>query len=121
MNKWDQRPISAMEKMRHEKDITFSAPVVIHILKDRRGISHPDLDVALAAQNLVLAAHALGLGTCYIGFIAGAMSYMPETRKILGIEAPFELVTSVCAGFPKIKGQNRPVPRRPLSVKWIEP
>lgn len=121
INKWDQRPIAAMEKIRHlEKGrVTFNAPVVIHLLKDKRGISHPDADVAIAAQNLVLAAHSLGLGTCYIGFIASTIKYAPKIRKMLGFDYPYELVTSICLGYPKVKSQNQPVPRRPVSIDWI--
>lgn len=122
VNKWDQRPIAAMEKVKSKEKgkITFNAPVVIHMLKDKRGISHPDVDVAIAAQNLVLAAHSLGLGTCYIGFIASTIKYAPAVKKMLGIEYPYELVTSICVGYPKVKKQDKPVPRRPVSVEWIK-
>lgn len=119
-SKWDQRPISAMQKIKQSNGcITFNAPVVIHLLKDKRGISHPDIDVAIAAQNLVLAAHALGLGTCYIGFIASTIKYAPAVRKMLGIDYPYELVTSICVGYPKVK-QDKPVPRGPVPVEWID-
>ena len=117
-NKWDQRPIAAMEKVRQNNDsVTFGAPVVIHILKDKRGISHPDIDAAIAAQNIVLAAHSLGLGTCYIGFIASTIPYAPKIKKLLGIEYPYSLVTSLCVGYPKID-YDKPVPRGPVPVEW---
>lgn len=121
VNKWDQRPFAAMEKIKHidKRPVTFNAPVVIHVLKDKRGISHPDVDVSIAAQNLVLTAHSLGLGTCYIGFIASTIKYAPKIKKMLGFDYPYELVTSICVGYPKVKQQARPVPRRPLSVEWI--
>jgi nitroreductase/NAD-dependent dihydropyrimidine dehydrogenase PreA subunit len=121
VNKWDQRPIAAMEKVKYtgKGKITFNAPAVIHLLKDKRGISHPDVDVAIAAQNLVLAAHSLGLGTCYVGFIASTIKYAPAVRKMLGIDYPYELVISICVGYPKVKAQDKPVPRRPVSVEWI--
>ena len=121
VNQMDQRPISAMEKIKQTNGcITWNAPVVIHLLKDRRGISHPDIDVAIAAQNLVLAAHALGLGTCYIGFIASTVKYAPAIRAMLGFDYPYELVTSICVGYPKVKQQDKPVPRGPVPVDWID-
>ncbi len=124
INKWDQRPVAAMNKIKQMKKkkgrITFNAPVVIHILKDKRGISNPDVDVAIAAQNLVLTAHSLGLGTCYIGFLASTYKYAPAIKKMLGFGYPYELVTSVCVGYPKVREHNKPVPRRPVSLEWIE-
>jgi len=109
-----------MEKVASSgKVITFNAPAVIHLLKDKRGISHPDIDVAIAAQNLVLAAHSLGLGTCYIGFIASTVPYAPSIKKMLKITYPYELVTSICVGFPKIN-MNKPVPRGKAPIEWIE-
>ncbi len=81
-NKWDQRPIAAMEKLEQIGGlITYRAPVVIHILKDKRGISNPDIDVGICGQNMVLAAHDLGLGTCFIGFIASALPFAPSVKK----------------------------------------
>jgi len=120
VNKWDQRPIAAMEKVDQTNGmITFNAPVVIHVLKDKRGISHPDVDAAIAAQNIVLTAHAIGLGTCYIGFIASTAPYARAIKKILGITYPYEIVTSICVGYPKII-YDKPVPRGRVPMEWIE-
>ena len=44
------------------------APTVILIFKDIRGVCNPDLDCGIAGQNMVLAAHSMGLGTCWVGF-----------------------------------------------------
>ena len=99
--------------------ITFDAPAVIHVLKDKRGISHPDIDAAIAAHNLILAAHSLGLGTCYIGFIASTVPYAPAVKKLLKIKYPYEIVTSICVGYPKLK-YDIPVPRAQMPVDWIE-
>lgn len=119
-SKWDQRPIAAMEKVKMTNDtITFDAPVVIHVLKDKRGISNPDVDSTIAAHNIVLAAHAIGLGTCYIGFIASTVPYAPKVKKILNIEYPYEIVTSICVGYPKTK-YDKPVSRGQVAVEWIE-
>jgi nitroreductase len=68
---------------------------------------------------MVLAAHAIGLGTCYIGFIASTVPYAPKIKKILGIEYPYEIVTSICVGHPKLKYDN-PVHRGKVAVEWIE-
>lgn len=65
-------------------------------------------DVALAMENLVLAAHAMGLGTVIIGgFDAG------KVTEILEVPAGFAVVTMTPLGFPDHKGQVSP--RKELS------
>jgi len=65
-------------------------------------------DVALAMQNLVLAAHSLGLGTVHIGlFDAGSVA------SILKIPEGFRVVEMTPLGYPSREG--RPTPRRELS------
>ncbi|MCX5852754.1 MAG: nitroreductase family protein [Deltaproteobacteria bacterium] len=120
VNKMDQRPIAAIEKVkRSDGIICFGAPVVIHVLMDVRGIGDPILDTALACQNLVLAAHSLGLGTLYIGLIKNGLKYLPKrVSKELGITYPYAIVTSICIGYAKGKLDN-PVARNKCPVEWI--
>ncbi|MBN2282770.1 MAG: nitroreductase family protein [Deltaproteobacteria bacterium] len=120
VNKMDQRPIAAIEKVKLSNgSITFGAPAVIHVLADVRGIGDPLFDTGLACQNLVLAAHSLGLGTVYIGLIKNALKYLPKkTRQSLGIGYPYDLVTSICVGYPRGKLDN-PVARTRCPVEWV--
>jgi len=75
-------------------------------------------DCCLAAQNLMLAAHALGLGTCPIGF-ARAWLNTPEAKGELGIPAECAPVFPVTLGHPS--GSTPPHPRRePEIVCWRE-
>jgi len=120
VNKGDQRPMTAIEKADHCQDVIYwDAPVVIFLLMDTRGISNPDLDSGMCGQNMVLAAHAMGLGTCYIGLTIAALDYLPAWRKRLGIEPPWKAVTSLSVGYPKGK-IDKPVARETLEVNWIE-
>ncbi len=120
VNKMDQRPMTAIEKAdRCENVIYWNAPVVIFILVDTRGISNPDLDGGICAQNMVLAAHGMGLGTCYIGLTIAALDYLPSLRKKLGIVPPWKALTSLCIGYPKGK-IDKPVARNMVAVEWIE-
>jgi nitroreductase len=120
IGKLDQRPITALEKVKQvDGVICFGAPVVIHVLKDIRGIGNPDLDTGLACQNLVLAAHSLGLGTLYIGLIANTLKYLPKkVKESLGVKYPYKLVTSICVGYPRGNLDN-PVGRGRCQVEWI--
>lgn len=122
VNKFDPRPITAMEKTdRNNGRIYFDAPAVILILKNKHGISNPDLDAGICVQNMVLAAHSLGLGTCIISLPMVPLSYpiMAGFRKKIGITYPFEAVTSIAVGYPKgnIDGI---VDRDTPPVTWIE-
>ena len=60
-------------------------------------------DIALAMENLVLASHALGLGTVIVGgFDAG------KTAGILGVPDNLTVVAMTPLGFPAHKGQISP-------------
>lgn len=52
---------------------------------------------AAATQNLLLAAHVVGLGACWID---GALVARKEIEAILGVKAPWELMCLVALGYP---------------------
>ncbi len=99
-------------------DIFLGAPTLIILLADKRGIGSIDLDTGICAQNMVLAAHSLGLGTCYIGLIDGLMMY-PNYREKLGITPPFEIVTALTLGYPQGR-IDKIVSREQARIKWVE-
>ena len=51
----------------------------------------------MAAQNLMLAAHARGLGTCAIGL---ALYYEDIIRKEMAISPDFDLALMLALGYP---------------------
>ena len=65
-------------------------------------------DVALAVQNMALAAHALGLGTVIIGAFDAQ-----KAAKILGVPAGYSVVTMFPLGVPDEEPPARP--RKELS------
>jgi nitroreductase len=73
-------------------------------------------DCALAAQNLMLAARAAGLGTCWIGF-AEAWLGTPEGKAVLELPATSLPVAPIIVGHPK--SAPPPVPRREPEIRWI--
>lgn len=66
-------------------------------------------DTLIAAQNAVVAAHSLGLGSCYIGDIIENYEYHKELLNLPQYVVPAAMV---CFGYPTEQQQNRPKPRR---------
>jgi nitroreductase len=60
---------------------------------------HSDWDCCFAAQNLMLAAHAMGLATCPIGF-AWPLMDDPEVRRELQIPSDCVPVLPIVVGYP---------------------
>ncbi len=65
---------------------------------------HPEEDCCFAAQNFMLAAHGLGLGTCAIGFARRWMN-QPEIKAELGIPETYSVVLPIVVGWPARKPQ----------------
>ena len=74
-------------------------------------------DCWLAAENLLLAACAQGLGTCVIGFAVAALN-TPEWMAELKIPAAMTAIAPMILGVPA--GITPPVPRKlPEILAWI--
>lgn len=96
----------------------YAAPVMILLLIDKRGVGDPVLDAGICGQNMVLAAHSLGLGTCWIGMISVLMMN-PFWRKKLCVKSPYELTTCLIMGWPKADYDGE-VEREVQLVDWID-
>jgi nitroreductase len=95
--------------------IFYHAPVLILISAEAQGPWIIE-DCALAAENLMLAAWAAGLGTCWIGF---AQSFLntPEGKKALDLPAGWVPVAPIIVGHPR--GVSSPPPRTEPNIRWI--
>lgn len=96
-------------------DIFHGADTLI-VIYATAGRLNPNEDCCLAAENLMLAAHGLGLGTCPIGFARPWLD-LPETKRELGVPGQYSAVFPVVAGYPA--GHTEPTPRdAPNIVTW---
>ena len=94
------------------------APTVILLLMDKRGIGTPEIDIGICGTNIVLAAHSLGLGTCWVGFC----KFLNQSREWcarLGIEAPYELAEAITVGYP-IGDPTHLIARETHEIAWFE-
>lgn len=73
-------------------------------------------DCALAAENLMLAACAAGLGTCWIGF-AQSWLQTPDGKKALNLPAESVPVAPIIVGRPRSAAPV--VPRKKPQIDWI--
>ncbi len=74
------------------------APLGIVVVVDPQASTHPVEDGAIASQNMLLAAHALGLGACWIG--AYNSFYEEKIKTILSIPKNKRLLSIISIGFP---------------------
>jgi nitroreductase len=87
------------------------------IICTRPGVYNGEEDCCLAAQNLMLAACAMGLGTCPIGF-ARPWSNQARIKRSLSIPDDYVAVFPVVVGYPS--GESQPVPRRAPEILFWE-
>ena len=98
--------------------LLHGAPAVI-IVGSIPGGSCPAEDALLATQNILLGAHALGLGTCLIGFAVSAMQKDNRIKDLLKIPRE-EIVHAVIAiGHPAVTYQRLTGRKKALS-RFVE-
>jgi len=112
-------PVSAITGIAQGRFAVFHrAPTVVLLLMDKRGIGTPEIDIGICGTNIVLAAHSLGLGTCWIGF-SKFLNQSHEWCARLGVEAPYEISEAITVGYP-IGDPTRPIPRETHEIAWFE-
>ncbi len=75
----------------------FDAPVSVFITMDQSQAEGALLSIGAAVENLMLAACAKELGTCWIGM---PLMYSKDIKQSLGIPDTERIVTSFCLGYP---------------------
>ena len=68
-----------------------------------------EADTLITAQNVVVAAHSLGLGSCYIGDITENFEYHKELLHLPQYVVPAAML---CIGYPTAQQLSRPKPPR---------
>ena len=76
-----------------------------------------DADCWLAAENLMLAACAWGIGSCVIGSALPALE-IPEVKSSIGIPAEYRPIAPIILGYPQ--GETPATSRKPPHIlSWI--
>lgn len=98
-----------------EFHVFYNAPALIITLAKPEG-AYASGDCTLAAQNIMLAAHSLGLGTCWIGFAQMSLN-TPELKEQLGIPKDYIAVAPIIIGHPS-KESPAVIKRDPEILFW---
>lgn len=102
---------------RTKKDLLFHGAPALILVGSEPGASCPKEDALLASQNILLAAHSMGYGTCLIGFAVEAITHHPAIKTLIGIPKEEKIHAVIALGESKEKylrfaGRRKIVPRR---------
>jgi len=97
MQRWyDFFASSGVKELCEKKNLTYRSP-------QESDMFIALCDALIAAQNAVIAAESLGIGSCYIGDI---MEHIEIHREMFNLPKWVFPITMLCFGYPKSKNKN---------------
>jgi nitroreductase len=98
-------------------NIFYNAPLLIFV----SGVKSPYAiyDCSMAAQNMMLAAFTLGIGSCWIGTAVG-LANDPKVKAELGVPEDHEVHAAIIFGYPKGGFPKAPEKRPAQILKKID-
>lgn len=82
------------------RDMLFHGAPAAIVIGSKRGASCPAEDALLASQNILLAAHTMGYGTCLIGMAVEAARHDPKIHRALGFNEGERIYSVIVVGMP---------------------
>jgi nitroreductase/NAD-dependent dihydropyrimidine dehydrogenase PreA subunit len=101
-----------------QERLFHGAPAAI-IVASKPGASCPAEDALLATGQICLAAHAMGLGSCLIGYVVSVMQNEPRIQAVAGIPAEETVYACIALGWPDEKWEGLPG-RLPVAPRYFE-
>ncbi|MBW1990239.1 MAG: nitroreductase family protein, partial [Deltaproteobacteria bacterium] len=99
--------------------ICHGAPVLI-LLHGPAGGTFSSDNCNIAGSVITHHAHALGLGTVYLGFVTAMLRFFPDFKRMLGLPKGRRVYATLALGHPKYR-YARTVSRKSPRVTWVEP
>ncbi len=95
----------------HLQNAFYDAPTVITLFAPKNFLFSAE-DCACAAENMMLTADSLGVGSCYVGqgFAAFADPYGQEILRRWNIRTDYYAVAQILLGYPRA-GDAHPTPK----------
>ena len=108
--------IAMLEKMmRSPINIFHHAPALVFIFgPPARFIQE---DCSCAAENMMLAARSLGLGSCWIGF-ANPLGADDKTLEELKVPKGHKIMAALVFGYPANETQKAPARNKDVIISW---
>ena len=95
------------------------APAAI-VVACTRSASLPKEDALLASQNILLAAHSMGLGSCLIGMAVEAMKKDLTIQQAIGVSEKETVYAVIALGFTDEQYVRQAGRKKPLIRVWQE-
>jgi nitroreductase len=103
-----------MKRLNELQDpVYYSAPVIIFVIGSGRYAPH---SCPLACENMMLAAHSMGLGSCWVGF-GSMVTDDEEVKGILEMKDDETIFGPILLGYPE--GYPERPQKKGSAVKWV--
>lgn len=79
--------VEVLQKLGKRPDLFYGAPIIV-IVSGKSQLRSSIIDCSAAVQNMLLAAEALGLGTCWNGLVTNLFMENPEHEAIINLQIP---------------------------------
>jgi nitroreductase len=102
----DAEKKSGLARLTRYGRILEEAPVAIAVFTDRSAMYHEIKDyqaIGACLQNMLLAAHAMGLGAVWLGEV---LKNAVQVRDLLELPENLELMAVIAVGHPKMTDQR---------------
>jgi nitroreductase len=114
-----ERPENIMKAMKMpEFNVFYNAPVLILMFAKPHAHTSHDYDCAAAAENMLIAARSLGIGSCWIGY-GMPLGSDQETLAELDVPEGYRLKVPLIFGYPAKETQKVPPRDGEVIFKWI--
>lgn len=114
-------PDEIIQKMANNEKFNafYNAPTVIIVSGDEKGIM-PQVDCAAATENMLIAAEAIGIGSCWNGFVSILFNSekAAEYKEKLNIPEGYSPYYAVLLGYKDVTISNAPE-RKVNTVQYI--
>lgn len=127
---WRFSVITSAELIKQLSSLTIyhnwvqSAPCLIAVFLDTKTVDDKISNIYLkhvqaigaAIQNMLLTAHELGLGTCWIGEI---LKNEDKVKELIGISSEMQLMAIIAVGYPSKDSKSRRMDISETIINWL--